>query len=282
MAFKKVNENLYLYLNASYYDVVVGALILPTQIIAIDSGMHIAKLKEFREYVENETKKKFSTLFLTHHHGDHTIGNQVFSDCRIIATEQAMKKMEKEKKKWTPERIENTGKWLKDSSSTDGLQYTLPTETYEHLEIDDQGIKVIFKQTGGHTDDSAYIHCPNYKILFAGDNLFESMFPYGQENTSNPDLWVTVLEEYLKLEAEYYIPGHQGICDKQIVKDYIQFIEKLKSTMLELHSSGKNEEEIISHCQELDPYESSKQFMNLKGLKNSTLKNWYKFWILKK
>ena len=58
MTFTKVNENLYLFIDESYYDVVVGAVILPNKIIIIDSGLNKVGQKKFRDYIEKETGKK--------------------------------------------------------------------------------------------------------------------------------------------------------------------------------------------------------------------------------
>ncbi|NHJ38736.1 MAG: MBL fold metallo-hydrolase, partial [Asgard group archaeon] len=211
MDFRKVNENLYLFIDESYYDVVVGAIILPNKIVIVDSGMSVPEQKKFRNYVEKESGKKCKILMLTHYHGDHLRGIQAYSDCKIIVSEPAFEILKEER--------------------------DLPILTAkDYFELNDDGIKVIFKKTGGHSSDSAYIFSPDYKILFAGDNLFENFFPYGQDQTSDPDIWISVLEEYLSLNVEYFIPGHQNICNKEIIQKYIDFIKSLKIKMQNLFS----------------------------------------------
>jgi glyoxylase-like metal-dependent hydrolase (beta-lactamase superfamily II) len=254
MAYTKVNENLYLFIDESYYDVVVGAIILPNKIVIIDAGMNKTKLEKFRDYVEKETGKKCEILMLTHYHGDHTGGIQAFSDCRIIVSEPAFEIL-KEKKNFPV------------------------LESTNYLEIMDDDVKVIFKQTGGHSSDSAYIYCPKYKALFAGDNLFEDMLPYGQDQSSDPDIWISVFKEYLDLDAEYFIPGHQNICNKEIIQKYIEFLESIKAKMQELHSNGKSKEEIIEHCFNLNPFPHTKIYDQLKGLRQASYERWYDHWI---
>lgn len=256
MSFKKVNENLYLFMNDSYFDVNVGAIALPNKLVMIDSGVDKEKLLEFRRYVEKETGKEFKILFLSHLHGDHTSGADVFSDCKIIASEYATEKLKKKS-------------FYKSITATDSF------------DMNDDGTKIIFKQTGGHTQGSSYIYCPNYKILFAGDNLFENMFPYGHHESSDPDLWVAVLEKYLDLDVELFITGHQGICDKQIIKKYIDFIQLLKKIMQDLNSKGKTKDEIFSKCMTMDPFQNTIQVKRLETLKTRTIENWYKKWIEK-
>jgi len=265
MTFEKINENLYLYKEEDYFDVVMGAIVLPSKIVMIDSGINISKAKEFREFVEKETKKKTEILFITHSHKDHTIGNQVFADCRIIASPGTLEVMNQEKEKTKEEDL-------------DDLVITPPTETHDYLEIIDDNVKVIFKKTGGHTADSAYVYCEEYKVLFAGDNLFENMYLYGQAETADPEKWLAALNEYQKLDAEYYIPGHQGICDSKNIRGYIAFLNLMKTTIQEMHAEEKTKEEIIEELTPLKPFTKTKNDPALQRLKDATLENWYNFW----
>ncbi|MHA1556989.1 MAG: MBL fold metallo-hydrolase, partial [Candidatus Heimdallarchaeota archaeon] len=277
----KVNEFLYLYQEEGYYDVVVGAIVLPNKLIAIDSGINIPGIEKFREYVEAETNKKFEMLLITHHHLDHILGNQIFSDCKIVASKSAYKKMVKEKETWTAERIEQTKSMFENPTFIENFTYTIPTEGIDYLEIEDDGVKVIFKKIGGHTDDSAYVYCSEYKLLFTGDNLFFDLFPAGQETTSDPEVCISFLKEILDLDIDYYIPGHQSICNEEIIKQYIHFIESLKNAIIDLHNQGKTKEEIIAHCETLSLTENSPDYPSLSGLKMRTLENWYNYWIKK-
>ena len=254
MTFTKISNQLYLFLNESYYDVVVGAIVLPNKIALIDTGIDADELLEFRKFVENETNKKCELVFITHYHGDHTVGLSALEDCEIILSEKSFEKI-KEKIKAKKIIAKN------------------------YLEIMDDNVKIIFKNTGGHSKDSSYIFCPNYKLLFAGDNLFQNMFPYGQDETSDPDLWLKVFEEYLELDSEKYIPGHQNIIDKSIIKGYINFIQKLHEKMMELKDKGMGREEIISETKSLNPFDDTKDYEKLEMLKIRTLENWYEHWM---
>jgi len=254
MTFTKLNDNIFLFIDESYFDVVVGAIILPSKIVIIDSGISNEKQKEFREYVEKETGKICEFFLLTHYHGDHIGGIQTYSDCKIVVSEPAYEIL-KEKK---------------NIPILDGKNF---------FEIIDDEVKVIFKQTGGHSSDSAYIYCPNYKVLFAGDNLFENMYPYGQDKSSDPDVWISVLVEYLNFDVDYYIPGHQNVCNKQTIKQYIEFIKSLKILMQKLHSEGKSRAAIIEHCFNLNPFLHTEIYEKLKPLRQTTLERWYDLWV---
>ena len=85
MTYEKVTENVYAITDGSTRGN-VAAVVLPSEIIFVDSGMSLPIIKKFREELEAETGKKTSTLVITHPHGDHFLGNQVFKDCRIISS----------------------------------------------------------------------------------------------------------------------------------------------------------------------------------------------------
>ncbi|MHA1442788.1 MAG: MBL fold metallo-hydrolase [Candidatus Heimdallarchaeota archaeon] len=245
MTFEKINENLYLYKEEDYFDVIMGAIVLPSKIVMIDSGINMAKAKEFREYVEKKTKKKTEILFITHSHMDHTQGNQIFADCRIISSPDVLVMMNHMIDNLTAEDLEEM--------SSDGFVVTPPTETHDYLEIIDGDVKVIFKNTGGHTADSSYVYC-------------------------DPEKWLVALKEYQSLDAEYYISGHQGICYTKNIRGYIAFINLMKTTIQEMHADEKTKEEIIEELTPLKPFATTENYPKLERLKQATLENWYNFW----
>ncbi len=282
MIFEKLNENIYLFIDESFYDTIAGAIVLPNKLIMIDSGMHVPKMQQFREWVEKDTGKKFEYLVLTHYHGDHLIGNQIFSDCKIIADEFIHEYMKGMKERWTLEEIEKAKERSTDPTSLDGLVITLPNvKLNDYMEITDDNVKVIIKKTGGHTEDSTYVYCPNYKVLFAGDNLFAGQYPYGGADTCNPDIWMKTYKEFLSLDVEWFIPGHSRDWSNKAVKETLDFMKDMKEQVLELHDKGKTEEEILNKIDKIKFYYYDKDNQHDLNLKASTLKRWYDVWIKK-
>ncbi|MCK4896790.1 MAG: MBL fold metallo-hydrolase, partial [Candidatus Heimdallarchaeota archaeon] len=250
----------------------VTAYVLPTQIVFVDSGMHIPMIKQFREHVEQETGKKASVLFITHEHGDHVFGNQVFEDCEIITSELAKEAMIKSQQNdWTPKNLEEWKKNAEDPIALEGLQIVLPNKTFtDEYELIDGDIKVIIKRTGGHTEGSSYVYCPNYKVMFTGDNLFNHSFPWGGTPTSNPIRWIKALEEYLSLDVDYYIPGHGSTSDKEPLEEFHAYLNEVVTLMKNMSAEGKSEEEILEAADKIEYYPPRRE-----QWKALTLKKWY-------
>ena len=169
--------------------------------------------------------------------------------------------------------LEEWKKNAEDPSTLDGLRITLATKTFDDgYEIVDGDVKVIVKRTGGHTEGSSYVYCPNYKVMFAGDNLFNKQFPWGGPPSANPLKWIDALKKYLSLDVEHYIPGHGEISDEKPLEEFLNYLEKVTSLMKELISLNKTEEEILELAEKIDyypPREGREQW------KTATLRKWY-------
>ncbi|MBN1330174.1 MAG: MBL fold metallo-hydrolase [Candidatus Heimdallarchaeota archaeon] len=280
MVFEKINEHIYLTRDESFYDVVSGAIVLPTQLVMIDTGIHLGKMKEFREWVEKETGKQFKVLFITHFHGDHTFGNQIFSDCRIISPTIQSDYLKMLKDYLTDENIAKEQSRLEDPKALEGFEMTIATETFlDRFELIDGDVQVIVKHVGGHTNDSTYIYCPTFRALFAGDNLFVDSHPYGGHSSCNPDVWMDVYKEFLSLDVEIIIPGHGPVTNKSYVEKSLTNLELIKKTMKELVKEGKSDDETKEII--FQRYFPSKELGKPEDndLNKSTVKRWFDVWI---
>ncbi|MFX0095580.1 MAG: MBL fold metallo-hydrolase, partial [Candidatus Hodarchaeota archaeon] len=149
--YEKVSENVFAFIGHGN----ISALLLPTKVVMIDVGRQVSEMIGIRKKIEQISKKKVEIIILTHFHSDHSFGLPAFSDCKIISSELLVKRLKQAKR-----------------NPPKGYTAVFPNEIFKNYhEIQDGDVRVIVKQTGGHTDDSTYIYCPNYKILAAGDNL---------------------------------------------------------------------------------------------------------------
>lgn len=171
MVFQKVSENVFVVVGRPAYGNVT-AFVLPGRVVLVDCGIQLSAVKEVRGEIEEISGRRVETVILTHFHSDHTHALPAFSDCRIISSNTLLKNLRRAGRK-VPE----------------GFRPTFPSETFDRqLELRDEDIRLVTKQTGGHTNCSTYVFCMNYKTIAAGDNLWTEYYPWGGARGGDPDV----------------------------------------------------------------------------------------------
>ncbi|MCK5409858.1 MAG: MBL fold metallo-hydrolase [Candidatus Heimdallarchaeota archaeon] len=200
-------------------------------LVMVDTGMDFDKTKEFRKFAEKTTDRSFKQVIITHYHGDHTFGTNVFKDCEIISTQATRDLLAK--------KVEGD---YKDKN------IFLPNKTFSgeyELKEGNKTIKII--ETNGHTKGSAFVYLPEEGAILTGDLLFADMFPFAGDETVNPYLWVDAFQKMIDLNPNIVIPGHGHIGSinnliegQKKISEMIKFIEtsyKQKLTKEEMMNS---------------------------------------------
>ncbi|MFX1506729.1 MAG: MBL fold metallo-hydrolase [Promethearchaeota archaeon] len=228
----------------------IVALKLEQKAIIVDAGRNMHTAKRIRDTVESSFGTKIETVILTHFHSDHTHSLGVYSDCEIIASQQLVKFLIAAKRK----------------------NLKVPQASFEEEQIIEDGpFKVIIKQTGGHTPDSCYVFSPKHKLLMAGDNL-RSDFLWGGKQ-SNPDQWISALQEYVSFDVDYIIPGHGLIMTKEEVRAIVEYTVELRRFIHKLIQKGVQENEIVSRVNSDKPPKQTQVYIH-----ESTIIKWFKYW----
>lgn len=182
----------------------VTVLVLPNEVVLVDCGIQLSAVKETRKGIEEISGRKVKTVILTHFHSDHTCALPAFSDCRIISSNLLSQNLKQARRK-----------------APVGFNLAFPNQIFDkQLELRDEDIRLVIRQTGGHTNCSTYVFSPNYRTIATGDNLWTEYYPWGGARGSDPDIWVQALREYLSLDAEHFIPGHGPVGKKITSENY--------------------------------------------------------------
>jgi glyoxylase-like metal-dependent hydrolase (beta-lactamase superfamily II) len=252
--FEKVTENVFAIVGPPAY-ANVTAIILPESVVMVDSGIHLSAVVDTKKEIEDFSGRRIETVILTHFHSDHTRALPAFSQCRIISSQLLLKNLKQAGRK-TP----------------NGFTPTFPNETFkDQLEIQEGDIRLSIKRTGGHTDGSTCVYCPDHKVLVAGDNLWINYNPWGGARNGDPDAWIQALTEYLSLDAVYFVPGHGPVGRKSNVVELLNYIDSVREVMREMIASGRSEAEILKAGARVEYIPS--RIVHL-----STLKKWFKIW----
>ncbi len=85
--FEKVSDSVWVHVEGETFGH-VAFVRLKDKLVFIDSGYYPKVIKEARKQAEEITGLPVKQLIITHHHGDHVLGNQFFDDCEIISSKK--------------------------------------------------------------------------------------------------------------------------------------------------------------------------------------------------
>ncbi|MCK4404347.1 MAG: MBL fold metallo-hydrolase [candidate division Zixibacteria bacterium] len=226
MILKRLSESVYCILGGEK-EPNTGFVVGKSGILVIDTTFSPYHATLVLKQIRSVTQKLIRYVFCTHHHSDHTFGNQVFSakvvacrECREIMRALLETEWSKESiQKWTDENPE----WKEKLAN---LKITLPDVIFdEKHEIDLGNLKVSLRHLGGHTKDSSIAYIPSSKVLFAGDLIFQGRYPYTKDG--DIQTWLSALKTIQDMDFKTLVPGHGFLCDKEDVKHLIEYFENL-------------------------------------------------------
>jgi len=256
MEYYKVHNNVFAFTsversaNLKIYD-------LPSYLVLIDAGGKTEDMKKWRNEVENHFEKKIKKVILTHFHSDHTNSLSAFADCEVIASNQLVDNLKQTKRK-----TQENNNLISPNITFD--------ETYS---VKEDKIELIIKHTGGHTNCSSYIYCPNFKVINVGDNYFANSYTWGGAKRADPERWIRALEEYLGVDVDHVIPGHGPVCGKPELELWLKYIKAVRKVIVTEIQSGKGKDDVLKIANEVT-YDVPTQSFS----KKSTLLTWYNFW----
>lgn len=208
----------------------IGVLTGDDGIIMIDD--QFAPLSEkILNKLKSLSEQPVKYLVNTHHHGDHTGGNENFQKegALIFAQENVRKRL------------------LNDSTVTGGFPVVTFDENMQ-LHLNGNDIMVVHVHNA-HTDGDALIFFPQSNVLHTGDTFFNGQFPYiDLESGGSVDGDIEAAETGLSFinDQTKIIPGHGSMANYSDYKEYLNMLKGIRKNVTEAIQAGKTKEEIIS------------------------------------
>jgi glyoxylase-like metal-dependent hydrolase (beta-lactamase superfamily II) len=261
---KKITENVAVYniegvqaTNITVFDTDEGLVVIDTEL----SPIFARAVKDKIEETNPDTPIRY--LINTHDHGDHTWGNQVFTNATIIGHERCKDEMIKKqaRTKQTGSQMSNVVKSMyaklentdKNSDAAEeirkviayyepvvtglGEQFVLtpPEITFSdklNLDLGNTTLSLIYFGGLSHSYSDILIHCPEEKLLMTGDLFYEGSELYlDSERIQCIDKWKQTLETVLKdtSQIRFVVPGHGKLMPVSLLIHNLEFItEKQK------------------------------------------------------
>jgi glyoxylase-like metal-dependent hydrolase (beta-lactamase superfamily II) len=220
-----------------------GWVIFEDYVLVIDANFP-AGAREIIRKIRAITQKPIRFAFDTHHHGDHSYGNQVFVENGAVPVAhtgviEEMRRYETGFYGGKPGAWEQGVKQRADLKST---RLKPPSVLFpRELVFDDGKRRVELIHLGvAHTHGDAVAWLPNERILFTGDLCVNG--PYNYVGDGDVGQWIETLNAAKKLSAQIVCPGHGSRSAATMLNDQQAFFNALRDQVGKL-MTGKPEEE---------------------------------------
>lgn len=201
----------------------VAVLTTSEGVILVDDKFD-RNVPEILEKVKSITPQPVRYILNTHHHGDHSGGNQtLIQSAEIVAHDNVYTNMVK------------------------GKQPGPPRITFrDRMTIRLGGKEVRAYYFGrGHTNGDAVILFPDHGVLHTGDLFVGGSTPFiDYANGGSGIAWSDTLNQALQLDFERVIPGHGSILAKKDLATWNEGFGVVRMRISELKRQGRSKEEV--------------------------------------
>ncbi|MDX9752650.1 MAG: NAD(P)-dependent oxidoreductase [bacterium] len=216
-----------------------GWVVMEDYVLVIDSNFP-DEAEAVVQDIRKTTDKPIRLLLNTHVHGDHVLGNGVFSAEGAVITAQ-----QNTREAW-PLLREEYKSWISRNPRFQDSSFVEPSQYFDtHLVIEDSQRRVEFLYYGhAHTRGDVVVYLPNEKILFTGDVCVNGAYNYlGQCYLTS---WIDVLDALAELDIQTVCPGHGPSAGKDLLNTQARYLEALQDQVQSAIDEGKPLEEILT------------------------------------
>ncbi len=207
-----------------------GVFVIDDQFAPLTEKIHTA--------IKAISDKDITFLVNTHHHGDHTGGNENMQKlgATIIAHENVR------------QRLATTAK----RDGTFESKSALPILTFNDqlsLYVNEEKIG-IFHVAKAHTDGDVLLYFMKSNVLHTGDTYFKDRYPYIDLNSGGSvDGYINAVKLGLQLTDSdtKIIPGHGSLSNKEEYESFLEMLEYLRTEISRAIQIGQTEDQVTNN-----------------------------------
>jgi cyclase len=189
--------------------------------------------------------KPVKYVFDTHHHGDHSFGNPVWTVAG--ATTLAYIGVVEEMVRAGPQGWRNAMTRRKDMADLKRDTPEPPMQTFRTSPyvLEDSSRRVEFHHFGwAHTRGDGLVYLPREKVLCTGDVVVNG--PFNATGNANFGNWPNVISEAQKLDVTHILPGHGRPGGKALLSGQSLFLVELQKAVRAAIQQGKKLEDLVT------------------------------------
>ncbi|HLZ13581.1 MAG TPA: MBL fold metallo-hydrolase [Candidatus Acidoferrum sp.] len=264
------------------------------------------------ETLQSITKVPVKGALDTHYHFDHTMGNALYGaqGIPLWAHAAAAKRMYESYGPWqtmdkaamtaplekmiASAKSEAAKKHLQGDLATfgnfsdlvKGAQLSLPNHSFDPAmlphKVDLGGLTAVIEHYPGHSGTDLIVRVPEQNVVYAGDLLFNGIFPVTFDEQATISGWRATLKTFASWEKDtLFVPGHGQLCGQEGVALFRSTFDDIEEQAMKLYKAGVPAEE--AQHQYAIPEKFSKLSTLAWGFSiGPTIQKMYKEWDAKK
>ncbi|HET6815999.1 MAG TPA: MBL fold metallo-hydrolase [Mycobacteriales bacterium] len=200
-------------------------------VVAIDATSTERRTRALLAAIEEHTAAPVNTLVNTHHHGDHTNGNCLFTDAHVIGHRNCREAVR--------------------AQAIGGLEPVFGAVEWGDLEIrppavvfDDRldvfagerRVELRYIGTPAHTTGDVVAWLPDDEVLFAGDLVFNGGTPFVL--MGSVDGAIEACERLRAIGATTIVPGHGEVCGPAAIDDVERYLRLVRDVAVQAREAG--------------------------------------------
>ena len=209
-------------------------------VVVIDSGPSLRYGKALRQAIGSVTDKPVIQVLITHHHPDHALGNQAFTDVPIGALPGTTEQLAKEGDALAENMYRMVGDWMR------GTEVRLPDQALQPGEKRFGSHPLKLLAFSGHSGADLAVLDEKTGVLFAGDLLF---YQRALTTPHSPGLvqWVDDLRQLQRLDWTVLVPGHGPVSrDRTPFDQMVDYLGWLDDLLRDSAAHGLDMNEVIA------------------------------------
>jgi len=217
-------------------------IIAGDQVIVIDPGSSVQAGRMVVNAIRKTTKLPVTTVYNTHIHGDHWLGNQAILEAWPKAVLIAHPDMIAKAKAGEAESWVNTMRRLT-QSYTDGTRAEIPSVATTDGMISKIGARSfkIYSSNDAHSKTDIMIEVDN-GVLFTGDNVLNQRVARMDDGTFSGN--IRAIDRVLMLPVKVVVPGHGKPGSPAMLKAQRDYFQALFDAVKVEYDAGKSDFEM--------------------------------------
>jgi glyoxylase-like metal-dependent hydrolase (beta-lactamase superfamily II) len=243
----------------------VGFLIGPEAVLVVDS-QYKDMAPGIVEQIRKVTDKPIKFLVNTHHHGDHTGGNETFRPLSVIIAHDNVRKrmlsspqdilrdyparVEEARKAGREDAAKSLEEQIEWAKKVKIEEIAAPIVTYDselRIHVNGETIQV-WHTPPAHTDGDSTVYFEKANVLHMGDLFFNKVIPFiDVKGGGSPAGYVRALDMVIARVPPdvIIIPGHGDVTDVAGLKVFRQYIVDVIEAARKARAAGQSKEDFV-------------------------------------